>query len=125
MSEAGRVLIVEDDAALMRGLHDNFVTAGYEVNTATDGQLGLTQALTQPFDLIILDIMLPQLNGYDLCRQVRKSKIDTAILMLTGKGARRRNCSRIRIGGRRLHDEAIWYPRAVGQVQTIATPSRW
>jgi DNA-binding response OmpR family regulator len=79
-------LIVEDDPALLRGLRDNFLAAGYQVETATDGQSGLAMALAQPPSLMILDIMLPRLNGYDLCCRVRKAKHDFPILMLTAKG---------------------------------------
>jgi len=86
MSRPPRILIVEDDATLLRGLSDNFRTAGYEVETATDGVSGLTQALAQPPEVILLDIMLPKLNGYDLCQRVRQDKLDLPILMLTAKG---------------------------------------
>src|SRR5688572_26535130 len=80
------VLIVEDDAALMRGLTDNFRLHGYEVRSASDGRSGLAQALSAPPDLLLLDIMLPQLNGYEICRQVRAKKLDMPIIMLTAKG---------------------------------------
>lgn len=86
MISGSRVLIVEDDPAMLRGLGDNFRAAGYEVETASDGQLGLARALAQPPDLIVLDIMLPGINGYDVCRQVRQAKLDLPILMLTAKG---------------------------------------
>ena len=80
------VLIVEDDPALMRGLCDNFRLHGYEVRSATDGRAGLAEALANPPDLVLLDIMLPQLNGYEICRQVRSHKLDMPIIMLTAKG---------------------------------------
>jgi DNA-binding response OmpR family regulator len=80
------VLIVEDDAALMRGLADNFRMHGFEVQSATDGRAGLAQALAQPPDLLLLDIMLPLVNGYEVCRQLRARKLDMPIIMLTAKG---------------------------------------
>jgi DNA-binding response OmpR family regulator len=80
------VLIVEDDAALMRGLTDNFRLHGYDVRSASDGRAGLAQALASPPDLLLLDIMLPQLNGYEICRQLRSRKLDMPIIMLTAKG---------------------------------------
>lgn len=86
MNETSRILIVEDDVTLMRGLSDNFCTAGYEVVTAADGKAGLAQALAQPPDLLLLDIMLPQLNGYDLCQRVRRADLNFPIMMLTAKG---------------------------------------
>jgi len=86
MSETSRILIVEDDGTLLRGLSDNFRTAGYEVVTAAEGKTGLALALAQPPDLLLLDIMLPQLNGYDLCQHVRRADLDFPIMMLTAKG---------------------------------------
>lgn len=80
------VLIVEDDAAMLRGLRDNFAFAGYTVLTADDGEKGLDTALEAKPDLIILDIMLPKVNGYEICRLLRKEKLDMPIIMLTAKG---------------------------------------
>ncbi|MBN2063154.1 MAG: response regulator transcription factor [Sedimentisphaerales bacterium] len=80
------ILIIEDDFALMRGLADNCRFAGYNVETATDGESGLKAALDLRPDLILLDIMLPKVNGYEICRLVRKEKLDMPIIMLTAKG---------------------------------------
>ncbi len=79
------VLIVEDNAAMLRGLEDNFELKGYRVMTARDGQQGLDAALSENPDLIILDIMLPKINGYEICSQVRKKGLDMPIIMLTAK----------------------------------------
>lgn len=81
-----RVLIIEDDATMLRGLQDNFQTHGYIVQTAQDGQTGLEQALADPPDLIVLDIMLPRVNGYEICRRIRERELDMPIIMLTAKG---------------------------------------
>ena len=80
------ILIIEDDSTMLRGLRDNFEYQGYTVRTATDGEQGLSAALDGKPDLIILDIMLPKINGYEICRLVREQKIDTPIIMLTAKG---------------------------------------
>ena len=80
------VLIVEDDATMLRGLKDNFEYAGYNVVTACDGEAGLEAGLDSGVDLIILDIMLPKINGYEICRLIRKEKLDVPIIMLTAKG---------------------------------------
>ena len=80
------VLIIEDDSTMLRGLKDNFEYAGYKVITAVDGEDGLNSALDTKPDLIILDIMLPKINGYEICRLIRKEKIDMPIIMLTAKG---------------------------------------
>lgn len=81
-----RVLIIEDESAMLRGLKDNFEFEGFAVNTANNGQKGLAAALDNKADLIILDIMLPMVNGYEVCRQVREKGIETPIIMLTAKG---------------------------------------
>jgi DNA-binding response OmpR family regulator len=84
--KGSRVLIVEDDAALLRGLKDNFAAKGCLVETASDGQAGLDASLDREHDLIILDIMLPRVNGYEICRAVRERGLGVPIIMLTAKG---------------------------------------
>ncbi len=81
-----RILIVEDEPALLRGLKDTFVSKGCEVFTAGDGQAGLDLAMEKSPDLILLDIMLPKVNGYEICRALRKHGMEVPILMLTAKG---------------------------------------
>ena len=80
------VLIIEDDPTMLRGLKDNFEFKGYKVLTASDGEKGLKAALNAKPDLIILDIMLPKINGYEICRLIREEKLDMPIIMLTAKG---------------------------------------
>ena len=80
------VLIVEDDATLLRGLKDNFDSRGYRVLTAADGEAGLRTALEAQPDVVLLDIMLPRMNGFEICRQVREAELDMPIIMLTAKG---------------------------------------
>ncbi len=80
------VLIIEDDATMLRGLKDNFEFEGYSVATASDGGKGLQAALLLKPDLVILDIMLPGVNGYEICRMVRKEGMNMPIIMLTAKG---------------------------------------
>jgi DNA-binding response OmpR family regulator len=81
-----KVLIVEDDATMLRGLKDNFETRGYKVVTAADGEAGLEAAMSCKPDLILLDIMLPKINGYEICRLVREAGLACPIIMLTAKG---------------------------------------
>ncbi len=80
------ILIVEDDPTMLRGLKDNFEFKGYKVITASDGEKGLEAALNAKPDLILLDIMLPKINGYEICRLIREQKLDMPIIMLTAKG---------------------------------------
>ena len=83
---AKTLLIVEDDPVLLRGLKDNFEAQGYLVRTAKDGQKGLDALLTAPPDLLLLDLMLPKVNGYEICRTARSRQLDMPIIMLTAKG---------------------------------------
>jgi len=80
------VLIIEDDPTMLRGLKDNFEFKGYKVLTASDGEKGLESALNAKPDLILLDIMLPKINGYEICRLIREAKLLMPIIMLTAKG---------------------------------------
>ena len=80
------VLIIEDDPALLRGLKDNFQSCGYVVDIAIDGELGVEMALSIKPNLIILDIMLPKLNGYEVCELIRRAELEMPIIMLTAKG---------------------------------------
>jgi DNA-binding response OmpR family regulator len=80
-----RILLIEDEAALVRGLSDMLTDHGHEVTVATTGQAGLDAALGGGADLIVLDLMLPGVNGYEICRAVRRHGLDVPILMLTAK----------------------------------------
>jgi len=81
-----RILVVEDDPAILRGVRDNLQYESHEVLTATDGEAGYRLLAEKKPDLVILDLMLPKINGYELCRRVRGEGITTPILMLTARG---------------------------------------
>lgn len=81
-----RVLIVEDDPAILRGLRDNLLAESYEVLAAADGEVGYRLIREQKPDLVILDLMLPRLSGYEVCRRLREQGDVTPILMLTARG---------------------------------------
>lgn len=81
-----RLLLIEDEPALARGLSDALRANGFDVTVAADGQAGLDVALRGASDLIVLDIMLPGVNGYEICREVRAHGLDVPIVMLTAKG---------------------------------------
>ena len=80
------ILIVEDDPTILRVVKDNCATRGHRILTARDGEAGLDLALNRNPDLIVLDLMLPRVNGYEICRAVRAEKLTMPILMLTAKG---------------------------------------
>ncbi len=81
-----KILIIEDEPDMARGLEDNLAFEGYEVHIETDGLAGLNYALANPVDLILLDLMLPQMPGYDVCKTLRAKGNNTPIIMLTAKG---------------------------------------
>jgi two-component system alkaline phosphatase synthesis response regulator PhoP len=83
---ARRILLVEDEPGLVLPLTDRLVREGYEVETAGDGETGFSRALEDSFDLVILDVMLPRKNGFDVCRDLRARGVEVPILMLTARG---------------------------------------
>src|SRR5215468_4452908 len=81
-----RILLVEDEEALRMTLSDRIEDEGYAVECATNGEEGYQTAMRGTFDLIVLDVMLPRKNGFDVCRDLRRTGIVTPILMLTARG---------------------------------------
>ncbi|MGE5399277.1 MAG: response regulator transcription factor [Ignavibacteriales bacterium] len=81
-----RILIVEDEINMRMGLKDNLEFEGYEVDCAEEGREGLRKASEHNYNLILLDVMLPNLSGFDICRTIRKNGITTPIILLTAKG---------------------------------------
>ena len=85
MTQKPRILIVEDETAIRTGLVDVFVYHGYEVDYAEHGEAGLKKALSGLFDLILLDVMLPGIDGFEICQRIRQQDRQQAIIMLTAK----------------------------------------
>jgi len=86
MPRARRVLLIEDEPGLVLTLTDRLRSEGYEVEAAADGLSGLERATREPWDVILLDVMLPGANGFDVCRDLRQRGITTPIIMLTARG---------------------------------------
>src|SRR6187397_321026 len=78
-----RILVIEDEPQMLLGLRDNLELEGYEVQTAADGEEGLNKAGSFNPDLVILDVMLPKKNGFDVCRELRSRSSSLPIVMLT------------------------------------------
>ncbi len=81
-----KILLIEDEKGLILTLTDRLTSEGFDVTSAADGKHGFDIASAGSFDLIILDLMLPKKNGYDVCRDLRQKGVNTPILMLTAKG---------------------------------------
>lgn len=86
MVEKKRILIVDDDTEIRDLLEFDISSSGYFVDTACDGMEGLNKALNNKYDLILLDVMMPKMNGFDVCKNIRQAKLAIPILMLTAKG---------------------------------------
>ena len=105
-------MLVEDEAALARGLSDTLRAQGFEVQVAEDGHRGLDAALRGGIDLILLDVMLPRMNGFEICRTIRARGIDVPIVMLTAKGQEEDIILGLNLGA----DDYITKPFRVGEL---------
>ncbi len=92
------ILLIEDEEAVAIPVSDRLRAQGYVVNYARDGNEGLEKAIRLPFDAIILDVMLPGKNGFDVCREIRQAGLATPILMLTARGERAEKIVGLKLG---------------------------
>lgn len=81
-----KILIVEDEPNMRMGLKDNLEFEGYDVDIADDGETGLNKIIDNDYSLVLLDVMLPKMSGFDVCKTVRKKGLTTPIILLTAKG---------------------------------------
>lgn len=87
MAQKARLLVVEDEEAIRSGLIDLFVYHGYDVDSAAQGDDGLQKALSGSYDLILLDVMLPGIDGFEICNRIRQQDRQQAVIMLTAKSS--------------------------------------
>jgi DNA-binding response OmpR family regulator len=87
MEKSKHILIVEDDESILFGLQDILESKGYQISTASNGIEGFKLASSEPIDLLLLDIMLPGMNGLEICKRIRKEKLKLPIVMLTAKSS--------------------------------------
>jgi DNA-binding response OmpR family regulator len=80
-----RILVVEDEPDIALGLQDDLTRQGYEVDTVADGESAIRRASGETWDLILLDVMLPKIDGFEVCRELRRLRIRTPIILLTAK----------------------------------------
>ncbi len=81
-----KILIIEDEPAMQLGLRDNLEFEGYQVNVIGDGKEGLDEIMTDEYDLVVLDVMLPNMSGFDVCKSARSLGNNTPIILLTARG---------------------------------------
>ncbi len=112
MSRQRSILIVEDEAAIRTGLVDVFVFHGFDVDSSADGTEGLRKALSGKFDMVLLDVMLPGLSGFDICEAIRKQDLDQPIIMLTAKTADEDIVNGLQLGA----DDYVSKPFSIAQL---------
>ena len=124
MTRKIKILIIEDEEAIRTGLIDVFVYHGYEVEYAGDGNTGLKMALSGRHDLILLDIMLPGMNGFEVCQKIRERDRDQPVIMLTAKTSDEDIIQGLSLGA----DDYVGKPFSVAQlvlrVQAVLRRSR-
>ncbi|MCP3668277.1 MAG: response regulator transcription factor [Gammaproteobacteria bacterium] len=124
MQRKTKILIIEDEEAIRNGLMDLFVFHGYEVDYADDGLVGLEKGLSGNFDLILLDVMLPGMNGFEICEKIRQEDLDQPIIMLTAKSSDEEIIQGLSLGA----DDYVAKPFSVAQlvlrVQAVLRRSR-
>jgi DNA-binding response OmpR family regulator len=114
-----RILVVEDDLAILRGLKDNLEFECYEVLTAQDGAQAYGLLKENKPDLVILDLMLPKMSGYDLCRKVRGEGITTPILMLTARGEEKDRVTGLDLGADDYVTKPFSVPELLARVRAL------
>ena len=109
---ARKLLIVEDDKNLSSIIHENAKLENYECDLSYDGESGLKKALTNVYDLIILDLMLPKMDGFEICKKIRREKISTPVIMLTARAEENDKILGLELGA----DDYITKPFSVKEV---------
>jgi two-component system response regulator RegX3 len=112
MTRKSRLLIVEDETAIREGLVDVFVYHGFDVDSCSNGNRGLEKALTGRYDLVLLDIMLPGMNGYDICDAIRARDRSQPIIMLTAKSSDEEIIQGLKLGA----DDYVAKPFSIQQL---------
>jgi DNA-binding response OmpR family regulator len=113
------ILIIEDDVSILKGLKDNLEYEGYRVITESNGKKGLILALEKTADLLLLDIMLPGLNGYEICRKVKKEKPGLPIIMLTARGSEIDKVSGLDMGADDYITKPFSLPELLARIRAI------
>ena len=119
-----RILVIEDEPAILRGLADNLKFESYEVLTAGDGESGYELLLTGRPDLVILDLMLPKMSGYEVCRKARAAGIRTPIMMLTARGEEMDRVAGLDLGADDYVSKPFSLPELLARVRALLRRSQ-
>lgn len=113
------ILIIEDDISILRGLKDNLEFEGYSVLTESNGEKGLRLAMEKNPDLILLDIMLPGMNGYEICRKLKKENPELPIIMITARGSEMDKVSGLDIGADDYVTKPFSIPELLARIRAV------
>lgn len=113
------ILIIEDDISILRGLKDNLEYEGYSVITETNGEKGLNLSLKIKTDMILLDIMLPGMNGYEICRKIKKEKPELPVIMITARGSEMDKVSGLDIGADDYVTKPFSVPELMARIRAV------
>lgn len=125
MSRRARILVVDDEAHLADGIRENLAAEGYATEVAYDGAAGLRAAESAPFDLAVVDVMLPEIDGVELCSRLRRAGIQTPVLFLTVKGAPEDRIRGFEAGGDDYLTKPFHLQELLLRVAAILRRSRW
>jgi len=113
------ILVIEDDISILRGLKDNLEYEGYSVLTETDGRKGLEKAREKNADLLLLDIMLPGINGFEICRKLKKEKPELPIIMITARGSEMDKVSGLDTGADDYVSKPFSIPELMARIRAV------
>jgi len=113
------ILIIEDDLNIQRGLKDNLMYEGYKISTSTNGEDGLQKAIDEDFDLVLLDIMLPKLNGHEVCRRLKKIKNHIPIVMLTARNSEIDKVTGLDVGADDYITKPFGIPELLARIRAV------
>jgi DNA-binding response OmpR family regulator len=117
-------LVIEDDVSILRGLKVNLKYEGYEVKSATDGKEGLRMALEEESDLLLLDIMLPGVNGYEICKKIKTQKPGLPIIMITARGKEADKVTGLDLGADDYVTKPFGVPELMARIRSVLRRSQ-
>lgn len=125
MTTPAHILVVDDEAHLAAGIRENLEAEGYRAAVAHDGTSGLERLRAEPFDLVVLDVMMPNMDGLELCAQLRRDGIQTPVLFLTVKGAAEDRVRGFEAGGDDYLSKPFHLQELLLRVAAILRRSSW
>jgi two-component system alkaline phosphatase synthesis response regulator PhoP len=125
VNRPARILVVDDEAHLADGIRENLAAEGYATEVAYDGAAGLRAAEAAPFDLAVVDVMLPELDGLEFCSRLRRAGIQTPVLFLTVKGAPEDRIRGFEAGGDDYLTKPFHLQELLLRVAAILRRGRW